>query len=407
MNRLHVAATGSVVSNPRVNPDARAGAVAGLAVLQLGFRPLYLLASIFAALAVPLWALRYEGWLTEPPLGSLWHAHEMLFGFTLAVIAGFLFTAVRNWTAQPTPTGATLAMICMLWVGGRVLGLTPLGWTAAIVDTAFPLAVAAGIAVPLIRAGNRRNYFFIGLLLVIAAAELVTQLAQLRALALPSWLGVQVALDVILFVMTVMAGRVVPMFTNNGLPGANATRIPSLEKAVLAATLAVLLADIFGLPAIALVALFGIAAALHGARLALWKPWRTLRAPLVWSLHAAYAWIAIHLAMRALAAQGFIPAPLATHALTIGGIGGLTLAMMTRTARGHTGRPLRADAFDVAAYGLVLAAALARLGGPLLVPGEYVASVLIAALLWSFAYAIYAIRYWPSLTRPRADGKPG
>jgi uncharacterized protein involved in response to NO len=377
------------------------------AVLRVGFRPFYLLAAIFAAFSVPLWAVQYAGWLNASPRGPLWHAHEMLFGFTMAVVAGFLFTAVRNWTGKPTPTGATLGWICALWIAGRALELTPFAFAAALVNAAFPVAVAAGIAVPLIRAGNRRNYFFIALLVVIAATELVVSMAQLGALVLPAWLGIQIALDVVLFIITVMAGRVIPMFTNNGVAGAQAERFALLERLVLGITLLVLVADIAQVAAMAMASLLALACIAHGVRLAYWKPWRTGRVALVWSLHVAYAWIVFHLAMRALAELGAIATPIATHALTIGAIGGITIAMMTRTARGHTGSALRADRFDVASYGLVLAAALIRVAGPLVVPTHYVATVLLAALMWSSAFAIYAARYWPLLTRARADGKPG
>jgi len=387
--------------------EANDGGIRGAAVLRLGFRPLYLLASLFAALAIPLWAIHYVGWLNASPLGPLWHAHEMLFGFTLAIVAGFLFTAVRNWTGRPTPTGAMLASICVLWILGRLFAFTSFAWTSTILNAAFPLTVAIGIGVPLIRAGNRRNYLFIVLLLVISASELVVSMAQRAVIALPPRLGFQIALDIILLIMTVMAGRVIPMFTNNGVLGANARRSPPLEKLVLAITIAVLFAGIAGLSATLFAALATIAAVSHGARLLMWKPWRTFRVPLVWVLHAAYAWIPIHFAMRALASFGLVPAPQSTHALTIGAIGGLTLAMMTHTARGHTGTPLVADRFDVASYVLVLAAAFVRVCGPLLVPSFYVLTVMAAALLWSLAYAIYAVRYWPLLTRPRPDGKGG
>jgi uncharacterized protein involved in response to NO len=380
----------------------------GLPLLRLGFRPFYLLASVFAALSIVLWTAQYAGWLRAPYVaGPLWHAHEMLFGFTLAVIAGFLFTAVRNWSGQPTPTGATLAALAALWIAGRVLVVTPLGWLSAIANTAFPLAVAAGIGVPLVRGGNKRNYFFVVLMVVIAAAVLAVHLAQLGVVALPGWLGIQIALDVVLFVMTVMAGRVIPMFTNNGVPGAGARRLAWLERAVLGATLVLLAADALQIHGPLLVALLVAAGAAHAARFALWMPWRTLRVPLVWVLHAAYAWIPVHLALRALAEAGVVPAQVATHALTVGAIGGLTIGMMTRTARGHTGRELRADSFEVACYALVLGAAVVRVFGPLVASAHYLASVAIAGLLWSAGYGLYAIRYWPVLTRPRLDGKPG
>src|SRR5262245_61371610 len=247
----------------------------GIALLRLGFRPFYLLASAFAALSVPLWAMQYAGWLHVSPLGPLWHAHEMLFGFTLAVVTGFLFTAVRNWTGKPTPTGLILAAIAALWIAGRVLVLTSYAWAAAVVNAAFPLAVAAGIGVPLVRSGNRRNYFFIGLLLVLACAAASVHLAQLGVLELPSWLGVHVALDVILFVMAVMGGRVIPMFTNNGVPGAGAQRQPALEKLALGSVLALLVADLLQLRGVVLIAVLATAAIPHAARWAPWQPGKT------------------------------------------------------------------------------------------------------------------------------------
>ncbi|HUH91765.1 MAG TPA: NnrS family protein [Casimicrobiaceae bacterium] len=384
------------------------GARAGVPLLRLGFRPFYLLASVFAAVSVALWSAQYAGGMRAAYLaGPLWHAHEMLFGFTMAVVAGFLFTAVRNWTGRPTPTGAMLALIVLLWVAGRVLVSTPLGWASAVVNAAFPVAVAVGIGVPIIRAANRRNYFFIALLIALAVAVLMVHLSQLGVLDLPGWLGIQIALDVVLFVMTVMGGRVIPMFTNNAVPGVGARRLPQLERLVLGATLAVLAADALQASGALLLIVLVLACAAHATRLLLWMPWRTARVPLVWILHAAYAWIPLHLALRLLAEADWVPVPLATHALTVGAIGGLTLGMMTRTARGHTGRALHADHFEIASYVLVQAAAVVRVFGPLILPAQYVATVVAAGALWSSAFALYAARYWPVLARPRVDGKPG
>ena len=376
-------------------------------VLLLGFRPFYLLASIFAALSIPLWAMQYAGWLPGSPLGPLWHAHEMLFGFTMAVVAGFLLTAVRNWTARPTVTGAPLACIALVWIAGRMLELTSLALAAAIVNAAFPLLIAGAIGIPLVRANNRRNYFFIVLMVALGATALVVDLSQLGLFVMPESVGLSTALDLIMFIVAVMAGRVIPMFTNNGVRGATARRVPLLERFALAATLGVLLVD-SALPVSALlVPLLLVAVVLHATRLLLWKPWQALAVPLVWALHLAYAWLPVHLAMRALAALDVVPAVLATHALTIGVIGGMTIAMMTRTARGHTGQALRADGYDVACYALVTSAAVVRVFGPLLAESAYVGTVLVAATLWSLAYGLYAWRYWPLLTAPRADGKPG
>jgi uncharacterized protein involved in response to NO len=380
----------------------------GFALWQLGLRPFYLLAAIFAAGSIAVWAMQYAGWLRAAYLqGPLWHAHEMLFGFTLAVVTGFLFTAVRNWTQRPTPTGITLAAIVALWLAARVLVLTPYHVPAMIANVAFPLVVAGAIAVPLAASGNRRNYFFVALLIAVACADLAFHLAQSGRVSLPPDRAIHAGLDVVLFLVTVMGGRVIPMFTNNGVPGCNATRHPAIERIVLGTTLAVLALDAAAVQG-AIVDFVVLACAFaHATRLALWQPWRTLRVPLVWILHAAYAWIPVHLLLRVLADVGVVPGVLATHALTVGVLGAITLGMMVRTARGHTGRPLRADRAETAAFVLIVLAAVLRVFGALIVPSAYVETVVASAAAWCLAFAIYVVRYAPILVRPRVDGKPG
>jgi uncharacterized protein involved in response to NO len=378
------------------------------ALWNLGFRPFYLLASIFSALSILLWVCQYEGYLPATYVRSpAWHGHEMLFGYTIAVVAGFLFTAVRNWTGRPTPTGAPLAALAILWIAGRVLVLTPYATAAAVVNAAFPAAVAVGIGIPLVQSGNRRNYFFIALLLLLALATLSLHLSYLGAPSWPERASLQAGLDVVLFIIAVMGGRVIPMFTNNGIPGTAATRSPLAEKIALGTVLVLLGADLLQAPAGVIVVVALVAAAAHARRLYLWQPWRTLATPLVWILHAAYGWIVIHLALRALAVVDWVPAPLAVHALTIGAIGGMTIGMMTRTARGHTGRALTVDRYEIACFALVQIAALVRVFGGMLIPGAYLVSVVASGVLWSAAFALYAIRYWPVLSRERIDGKPG
>jgi uncharacterized protein involved in response to NO len=378
------------------------------ALWNLGFRPFYLLASIFAAASVLLWVCQYEGLLPAAYLlGPAWHGHEMLFGYTMAVVAGFLFTAVRNWTGQPTPTGVALAAIAALWVLGRILVLTPFAGLAAAVNAAFPLAVALGIGIPLAKSGNRRNYFFVALLAVLALAVLAFHLSQSGVVAWPVRASLQVGLDVVLFVVAVMGGRVIPMFTNNGIPGTAAKRDPRVEKAALGSIVLLFVADLVGAPATAIAVIALAAAAIHAVRLALWQPWRTLGTPLVWVLHAAYAWVVVYFVLRAFAEWDLVAVPLATHALTIGVIGGMTIGMITRTARGHTGRPLVADRFEVACYALVQIAAVVRVVGPLVAPRLYLSTVAVSCVCWSAAFTLYAIRYWPVLTRSRLDGKPG
>ncbi len=217
-------------------------------------------------------------------------------------------------------------------------------------------------------------------------------LSQLGVLQLPAFLGVQIALDVVLFIMAVMGGRGVPMFTKNGVPGAGPTRQPATEKAALGSTLVLLFADVAQLPGAPLAAIAIVCAACHLVRWLLWRPWRTASAPLVWVLHAAYAWIPLHLALRCASAMGWIGSSAATHALTAGAIGGLTIGMMTRTARGHTGRPLRADRSDITCYALVLAGALVRVLVPLLAPSWTMQAVVTSAAMWSSGFALFALR---------------
>jgi uncharacterized protein involved in response to NO len=388
---------------PARSPDYNA-----FALWNLGFRPFYLLAGTFAALSILLWVCQYVGYLPTAYLSApAWHGHEMLFGYTMAVVAGFLLTAVPNWTGRPTPSGAMLIALAALWVAGRVLVLTPFAIAAAVANAAFPVAVAIAIGIPLVQSRNRRNYFFIALLLMLCLVVLVFHLSHLDLFPWPQRASLQVGLDVILFVMTVMGGRVIPMFTNNGIPGVRATRRPEVEKLALGGVLLLLVADLLLAPPVIIAGIALIAAAAHAVRLYLWQPWRTLGSPIVWVLHVAYGWIVVYLVLRGLAALGVVGDVFAVHALTIGAIGGLTIGMMTRTARGHTGRPLVADRFEIACYVLVALAAAIRVFGGMWLPGAYLATVVVSGICWSTAFALFAVRYWPILSRNRLDGKPG
>jgi len=382
-------------------------ASAKFALWDLGFRPFYLLASAFAAVSILLWVGQYTGVLAGHLRGSIWHGHEMLFGYTMAVVTGFLLTAVPNWTGKPTPRGAALAALAALWLAGRVLVLTPFATASAAANAAFPLAVALAIGIPLVQARNRRNYFFVALLVLQGFAVLAFHLSQARLVAWPQGASLQLGLDVVLFIIAVVGGRVIPMFTNNGVPGARATRHPMVEKGALGGVLLLIATDVVPVPGGVVAALALLVAAVHAARLWLWQPWLTRRAPLVWVLHLAYAWIVAYLALRGLAALGLVSPLFAVHALTVGAIGGMTVGMMTRTGRGHTGRALVADPAEVLCFVLVAIAAVVRVFGGMALPGFYLASVVISGACWSAAFALYAVTSWPALTRARVDRKPG
>jgi uncharacterized protein involved in response to NO len=364
----------------------------GLALFALGFRPFYLLAGAYAALAVPLWALQYAGWL--PGVNMAWHSHEMLFGYAFAVIAGFLLTAVRVWTGRPTPSGAALGMIAFLWLTARVVALFSLQ-LSSVLDLLFALGVAWGIGAPIFSSRNR-NWYFVGFVLALGIASIAFQAWPQIALA--------VGLDVVLLVIAIMGGRVIPSFTNNAVMGAGARRIQWVEYGALGAILLLLLLDTLQFT-VWPVALAG--AALHAIRATLWSPLAARGRPILWILHLSYAWVVVYFALRGLAGLELVSPVLATHALTVGTIGGLTLGMMTRTARGHTARPLNVGAWETAAYILVQLAAIVRVIAPLLFPQTYSLFVVVSGLMWSVAFAIFTVVYFPILTRPRLDGQPG
>ena len=372
------------------------------ALFDLGFRVMYFAAALFAAISIAAWAAQFTGALGGIVIypGPYWHAHEMVFGFALAVIVGFLFTAGHNWTKQPTPSGAALASIAALWLAARVLGATPWREFAVWFDVAFAFAAALGLWRALWKSRNKRNYFFAALLVAMGLLNAAFHLALAGRIDADLPRILVVALDVVLFICVVMGGRVIPMFTNNAVPGAGARRIAWLERASLGGVLALAACDLAGAPHLLLGPVALAAALANGARLVLWNPLATRSRPILWILHAAYAWIPVHLALRAAAAFDLAPQTLATHALAVGAIGGLIIGMMTRTSRGHSGRPLTTGPAEIIAYALVMAAAIVRVFLPCAWPAGTLAAVSISAVLWSAAFATFAVAYWPILSRP-------
>ncbi len=381
------------------------------AVLALGFRPFYLLGALWLVLAVPIWMVMYgHGLTTGSHLQAMdWHGHEMLFGFAGAIIVGFLFTAVKNWTNQDTPIGWPLAALALVWFTARVLLMT--GWSevGAALDVLFYLLAAAGIGRPLIRSGNRRNLFFIALLTVFAGVSGWQHLAAMGVLGgLDSRELMQLALSVITIIVTVITGRVIPMFTSNGVPGAPVRKFEWLERAAIGSVMVLALLAVLPVPIAFVQGVALFAAAIHLWRWWNWAPHWTLRKPILWILHVSYLWLPIGLLLKAVPSTWLPMAPLlATHALTVGVIGGLCIGMMTRTARGHTGRPLQASLAEVWSYGLVVAAALFRVMLPLVIPEFYRLWTGISSLLFIGGFAIYVAVFGPWLMTPRVDGRPG
>ena len=381
----------------------------GWPLLRLGFRPFYLGTALLACLSVPLWIAIFLGHvqmqLEMPPL--LWHGHEMLFGFAAGVVVGFLLTAVRAWTGLETARGPLLGSLILLWLAARVAALVAPYPVFAALDMALLPAAAAILLRVLLKAGNKRNIPLISLLVLMAIANLVFHLSVLGAIAVPAVAALYAELALIIMVVCVMTGRVVPMFTKNVTPGLVINVPRKFELTLLAVTAIALALWVLPTPAPLVLVASLAAAVLHAARLWMWHPRVTFKRPILWILHASYAWRPSSFALLALAQLGWVNPSLAVHALAVGVIGGLIIGMVTRTARGHTGRPLQASRGEVAAYALVMLAAVLRVLVPAVQPGWYAYALEGAACLWAIAFAIYLFIYTPWLTRTRLDGKDG
>lgn len=400
-------------------------------MLALGFRVFFLLAAGIAVLWIPLWLLGLTGYLSIPARAGMmaWHGHEMIFGFTVAVVAGFLLTAVRNWTNVPTPTGLPLLGLALLWTAGRLGLLLETQLPAvlpALIDLAFLPAVAFSIGFPIWKSKNWRNLGFVPLLLLLFACNLLFHWGSFSGGAFSgtptgheSW-ALRLAVDIILMIVVVIGGRVIPMFTQNGVPGIKIPKTTWVEWGCLISIGVVALVEvvtgIWGaseppwvlLSAVLSASSAGIAGVFQVLRMRHWQSLATRRTPLVWVLHLGYAWIPIGFFLKAL--MGVIPQILPTvplHAFTVGTIGVLTLGMMSRVSLGHTGRKLLVGRPITAAFALVGLAAFVRVILPMLFPGSYLTLLVVAGTLWTVGFALFLGVYWPILTQPRVDGKVG
>lgn len=390
-----------------VSPRKAAIAAKQFALFALGFRPFYLLAALFSVIALPLWVLMLQGWLALPLPGIWWHAHEMLFGFAVAVIVGFLFTAGRNWTGLPTPTGGALATLAALWLAGRLaLAFSASAWFA-LIDLAFLPAAAFALARVLWRAKSRRNYFVVVLLSVLTLANLAFHLARLGVFSIDPLTPLHLALSLIVVLETTIGGRVIPGFTGSALRGVKIRQHPRLNQAAIAGTALSLISWVLGAPALWVTLAALSAAGLQVLRCAGWNPWATRRTPLLWVLHLSHLWIPMGLVLIAAVQWDLVPRSAAIHAMAIGSTGGLIIGMMTRTALGHTGRSLIAGPVEIGAYALIQLAVVSRVLTLVAIPAATLIGIHVAATAWVLAFSLYFIRYLPWLVRARSDGQPG
>jgi uncharacterized protein involved in response to NO len=387
----------------------------GAAILAYGFRPFFFLAALSAVLGLGLWLVDLAGVFAIPtdftPL--TWHAHEMLFGFTVAAIAGFLLTAIPNWTGRLPLQGGPLLGLVLLWLTGRlavavsvVLG----AWPAAAIDLAFLAALLFVVAREIVAGKNWRNLPMLAAIgaLLVANGLMHAEALDLGAFAATGW---RLAISIATILIALIGGRIVPSFTRNWLAKRPGETMPvpfgRLDQVTLGATVVALAAWVAFPGTGAAAALAAIAAVLNAVRLSRWRGYRSLADPLVLVLHVGYAWVPLGLGLLALA-QGtdVLPESAAVHGLTAGAIGTMTLAVMTRATRGHTGRRLRADPGTTTVYVLVTTSAVARIAASVTVEG-YDLLIWIAGAAWIAAFGSFLVLYGPMLFRPRIDGRPG
>jgi uncharacterized protein involved in response to NO len=383
-----------------------------LVVFNLGFRPFFLLSGVFAVILMALWIPAFTGGRAlSTYYGQIgWHSHEMIFGYAAGVIAGFLLTAVRNWTDRATATGGSLAALLTLWLLGRILpffAATIPAWLISVVDLAFLPALTVSIAMPLMRQGEKRNLLFLPLMLGFFAGNLLVHLELLGLVPGVARHGVFLGLYLIILLIVIMGGRVIPFFTERALPGVVIKRRPVLEWLAPLTVIAFMLAEILFPNSEVTGALAGLAFIINGVRMVSWYSHRYWQVPLLWVLHLGYGWIVVGFLLKAAASFGLIAAQFTIHAFTVGSIGVLTLGMMARVSLGHTARPLKVESSMVIAFILINVAAVLRGLLPSIFPLWFSQLVILSGMLWIAAFLMFAIVYAPILTQPRIDGQPG
>ncbi|HEY7841460.1 MAG TPA: NnrS family protein [Gammaproteobacteria bacterium] len=384
------------------------------AVLALGFRIFFLGAGAFAVLTMIQWAGVYGlGW--QVPLARVsmfqWHAHEMIYGYAMAVIAGFLLTAARNWTGMQTLAGRGLLGLFLLWGLARALlvfGTAFLSW-AALAQALFMTVLWVAVAVPVFRSRQWRQTAILGKLLLLGACDLLFHLGASGLIEHGVRWGIYGGLYLLIALVLTMGRRVIPFFIERGV-GYPVTLHNArwIDVSSLLLFLAFFVVEVFlRLPETG-AALAALLFLVTTARLVGWHTHGIWNRPLLWSLYLSLGFIDVGFLLHALTPVAGLSPFIAIHAFTVGGIGLVTLSMMARVSLGHTGRNINSPPQGVAAaLGLLAGSALARISGPLFDAAHYPAWILASQTLWIAAFAVFLAVFTPVLTRPRPDGRQG
>lgn len=376
--------------------------------LGRGFRPFFFLGALYSVISLVLWGGFYAGYIVPPYFmidAVSWHAHEMIYGFSMAIVAGFLLTAVANWTGGAPARQMHLAGLCLLWLLGRVVMHFDFGlpaWAIIAVESAFIPALALSLAIPLIRSWNKRNFIFLTLLSVLFACDLWFLLTINMA-------ALHAALMMILIMISLIGGRIIPAFTVAALrrKGIETYQTPQIKMdvAALVSLVAVALCLVFakGTPILGIAA--GVSCLIHGLRMRHYHTLKTFDDPLVWILHAGYCWLVVGLGLLALTGFGALGVAAVIHALTAVAIGTMILGMICRVTLGHTGRDLKLGALSTLSFFAIQVTAIARVFGPIFMPDHMNEWIIGSAALWSLCFAAYLWVYTPMLFTARPDGQ--
>ncbi|OEG72027.1 short-chain dehydrogenase [Shewanella colwelliana] len=374
--------------------------------LRLGFRPFFLLGTLFSIVAMGLWGSFFLGQMSFTPHGNplWWHGHEMIYGFVMAIVAGFILTASQTWTGQPSIKGKALGLLVLLWLIPRVL-LIQRQWfpfeLVASIDLLFAPLVAWILGKQVIVVKQWRNFAFIPIFLLLSIANALSYYGVLTrdlALVTQAFHGASILMVTI---VALIGGRVVPFFTDRATTWQRVESLAWLEKLTFISLILLFAANIIG-NALAIQIMAMIAGTTLLFRWSRWGVQSTLRVPLLWSLHLSYLFIPVGLLLMATG----LNFSAGLHAMTVGGLGGMILAMMARVSLGHTGRNLVPPKTMVLGFGLILIAATSRVLAALL-PQQFSLWLAIAILSWILAFASFFICYMPILVKPRIDGRPG
>ncbi|PPD34763.1 MAG: short-chain dehydrogenase [Methylomonas sp.] len=381
-------------------------------LFAMGFRAFFALAGLSALALIAVWNSLSNGSLHIDNYypSTYWHAHEMLLGYSTAVIAGFLLTAVKNWTNTETVTPDQLACLFFLWIYGRVLPFYSellSDVLIAAVDFAFLPVLAYFVSKPLFKTDVNKNLIFTALLILMMLGNALIHAEILDVTDATAKLGLNLIVSIIVIMILVISGRVFPFFTERGLSGVVCIRNQGLDIATIIVSLVVFCLLMLNVSGLFLMIFAVLAVALNTMRVSGWYDGRVWFVPLLWVLYIGYGWLIAGFAMVALTAYNVVLPSLALHAFTIGGIGVLTLGMMARVALGHTGRALKASNVMAIAFIFINLAALLRVLLPSLVPAWYGSFVLVSSYCWLAAFSLFAYYYSPILTGPRVDGQPG